>query len=102
MKGYAHGNDVDGPFSQFCTALAVIWKLYMDEAKKMDDTLANEFNSDLDPLLIFVSVFYSCCAAGKMIRLLQRPVSSQPFYRRSSSRSARIFNKIPKTQRIPS
>ncbi|KAJ7440967.1 hypothetical protein FB451DRAFT_1058475, partial [Mycena latifolia] len=47
----------DGPFSQYCTDNAPIWKLYMDQAKITDDNLANIFNSDLDPLLIFAGLF---------------------------------------------
>ncbi|KAJ7455514.1 hypothetical protein FB451DRAFT_1048923, partial [Mycena latifolia] len=47
----------DGPFSQYCADNAPIWKFYMDQAKITDDDLANIFNSDLDPLLIFAGLF---------------------------------------------
>ncbi|KAJ7803039.1 hypothetical protein B0H13DRAFT_1504003, partial [Mycena leptocephala] len=36
---------------------AVIWKLYMLQAKVFNDNLANSLNSDLDPLLIFAGLF---------------------------------------------
>jgi hypothetical protein len=49
------GTTYDGPFSQYCAYTAPIWKLYMDQAKIFDDNLGNLFNSDLDPLLIFVN-----------------------------------------------
>ncbi|KAJ7455415.1 hypothetical protein FB451DRAFT_1048914, partial [Mycena latifolia] len=53
----------DGPFSQYCTDNAPIWKLYMDQAKITDDNLANIFNSDLDPLLIFAGLFSAILSA---------------------------------------
>ncbi|KAJ7455458.1 hypothetical protein FB451DRAFT_642339 [Mycena latifolia] len=53
----------DGPFSQYCTDNAPIWKLYMDQAKISDDNLANIFNSDLDPLLIFAGLFSAILSA---------------------------------------
>ncbi|KAJ6451999.1 hypothetical protein C8R47DRAFT_998263, partial [Mycena vitilis] len=42
---------------------APIWKLYMDQAKIFDDNLANTFNSDLDPLLIFAGLFSAMLSA---------------------------------------
>ncbi|KAJ7261537.1 hypothetical protein C8J57DRAFT_989830, partial [Mycena rebaudengoi] len=39
------------------------WKLYMEQAKIFDDNLANLFNSDLDPLLIFAGLFSGILAA---------------------------------------
>ncbi|KAJ6536832.1 hypothetical protein B0H19DRAFT_1317144, partial [Mycena capillaripes] len=50
----APGSDTEGPFARHCVDTAIIWKLYMIQAKISDDNLANMFNSDLDPLLIFV------------------------------------------------
>jgi hypothetical protein len=47
-------SDSEGLFARFCAANAVIWKLYMLQAKVFNDNLANSLNSDLDPLLIFV------------------------------------------------
>ncbi|KAJ7257710.1 hypothetical protein C8J57DRAFT_544643 [Mycena rebaudengoi] len=57
------GTDVDGPFSQYCTDNATVWKLYMDQARISDDNLANIFNSDLDPLLIFAGLFSAILSA---------------------------------------
>ncbi|KAJ6616742.1 armadillo-type protein [Mycena sp. CBHHK59/15] len=57
------GTDADGPFSHYCTDNAPIWKLYMDQAKISDDNLANIFNSDLDPLLIFAGLFSAILSA---------------------------------------
>ncbi|KAJ6560638.1 hypothetical protein DFH09DRAFT_838085, partial [Mycena vulgaris] len=51
------------PFSQYCTDNAPIWKLYMDQARITDDNLANIFNSDLDPLLIFAGLFSAILSA---------------------------------------
>ncbi|KAJ7643055.1 hypothetical protein DFH06DRAFT_934261, partial [Mycena polygramma] len=51
------------PFSPYCTDNAPIWKLYMDQAKISDDNLANTFNSDLDPLLIFAGLFSAILSA---------------------------------------
>ncbi|KAJ7245296.1 hypothetical protein C8J57DRAFT_945696, partial [Mycena rebaudengoi] len=50
-------------FSQYCTDNATIWKLYMDQARISDDNLANIFNSDLDPLLIFAGLFSAILSA---------------------------------------
>lgn len=44
----------EGPFAPYCVPTATIWKSYMDQAKVSDGNLAETFNSDLDPLLIFV------------------------------------------------
>ncbi|KAJ7207734.1 hypothetical protein C8J57DRAFT_1033657, partial [Mycena rebaudengoi] len=51
------------PFSEDCTDNALIWKLYMEQAKISDDNLANIFNSDLDPLLIFAGLFSAILSA---------------------------------------
>ncbi|KAJ7864332.1 hypothetical protein B0H13DRAFT_1637773, partial [Mycena leptocephala] len=51
------------PFSHHCADNAPIWKLYMDQAKIFDDNLANLFNSDLDPLLIFAGLFSAILSA---------------------------------------
>ncbi|KAF7344848.1 hypothetical protein MVEN_01646500 [Mycena venus] len=53
----------DGPFGHYCADNAQIWKLYMDRAKIFDDNLANLFNSDLDPLLIFAGLFSAILSA---------------------------------------
>ncbi|KAJ7923447.1 hypothetical protein B0H13DRAFT_1602565, partial [Mycena leptocephala] len=53
----------DGPFSHHCADSAPIWKLYMDQAKIFDDNLANLFNNDLDPLLIFAGLFSAILSA---------------------------------------
>ncbi|KAJ7643061.1 hypothetical protein DFH06DRAFT_933896, partial [Mycena polygramma] len=53
----------DGPFGHYCADNAPIWKLYMDQAKISDDNLANTFNSDLDPLLIFAGLFSAILSA---------------------------------------
>ncbi|KAJ7813727.1 hypothetical protein B0H14DRAFT_1431999 [Mycena olivaceomarginata] len=55
--------DDDGPFSPHCADDAAVWKLYMDQAKIFDDNLANLFNSDLDPLLIFAGLFSAILSA---------------------------------------
>ncbi|KAJ7611066.1 hypothetical protein DFH06DRAFT_1245522 [Mycena polygramma] len=55
--------EADGPFTLSCTDNAPIWKLYMDQAKISDDNLANTFNSDLDPLLIFAGLFSAILSA---------------------------------------
>ncbi|KAJ7909957.1 hypothetical protein B0H13DRAFT_2488991, partial [Mycena leptocephala] len=59
----SHGPDSDGPFARYCTDAAVIWKLYMLHAKIFDDKLADKFNSDLDPLLIFAGLFSAILTA---------------------------------------
>ncbi|KAJ7115388.1 hypothetical protein C8R44DRAFT_794568 [Mycena epipterygia] len=56
-------SEEDGPFTEYCTDNAPIWKLYMDQAKISDDNLANLFNSDLDPLLIFAGLFSAILSA---------------------------------------
>ncbi|KAJ7122072.1 hypothetical protein C8R44DRAFT_162974 [Mycena epipterygia] len=61
--GNLTSTDQDGPFSEYCTDNAPIWKLYMDQAKISDDNLANLFNSDLDPLLIFAGLFSAILSA---------------------------------------
>ncbi|KAJ7659202.1 hypothetical protein DFH06DRAFT_437766 [Mycena polygramma] len=48
--------ECNGPFGRDCTDNAQVWKLYMDQAKIFDDKLANVFNSDLNPLLIFAGL----------------------------------------------
>lgn len=53
--GESFGTDIEGPFGPFAADNAPIWKFYMDQVKISDDNLANDVNSDLDPLLIFVS-----------------------------------------------
>ncbi|KAJ7833018.1 hypothetical protein B0H14DRAFT_2255962, partial [Mycena olivaceomarginata] len=42
---------------------AVIWKLYMVQAKTFNDHLADSLNSDLDPLLIFAGLFSAILTA---------------------------------------
>ncbi|KAK7046329.1 hypothetical protein R3P38DRAFT_3175619 [Favolaschia claudopus] len=53
----------DSPFRQECTDNAQLWKLYMHTAKVFDKNLADLFNSDLDPLLIFAALFSAILAA---------------------------------------
>lgn len=48
-----------GPFASYCADNAHIWKLYIEHGKVSDDELANILNSDLDPLLIFVSSVFT-------------------------------------------
>lgn len=42
---------------------ALIWKLYMEQAKISDDQLASVLNGDLDPLLIFAGLFSAILSA---------------------------------------
>ncbi|KAJ7895049.1 hypothetical protein B0H13DRAFT_1463005, partial [Mycena leptocephala] len=53
----------DSPFHQHCANNAQIWKLYMDLANVFDKNLADLFNSDLDPLLIFAGLFSAILSA---------------------------------------
>ncbi|KAF7368472.1 Alanyl-tRNA synthetase [Mycena venus] len=57
------GPDTEGPFSRYCAANSVIWKLYMLQAKTFNDNLATSLNSDLDPLLIFAGLFSAILTA---------------------------------------
>ncbi|KAJ7843017.1 hypothetical protein B0H13DRAFT_1549992, partial [Mycena leptocephala] len=50
-------------FRQHCANNAQIWKLYMDLANVFDKNLADLFNSDLDPLLIFAGLFSAILSA---------------------------------------
>ncbi|KAJ7819971.1 hypothetical protein B0H13DRAFT_1661112, partial [Mycena leptocephala] len=53
----------DSPFRHHCANNAQIWKLYMDLANVFDKNLADLFNSDLDPLLIFAGLFSAILSA---------------------------------------
>ncbi|KAF8160259.1 hypothetical protein K438DRAFT_1985870 [Mycena galopus ATCC 62051] len=53
----------DSPFRQHCSDNAQIWKYYMDYAKIFDRNLADLFNGDLNPLLIFAALFSAILAA---------------------------------------
>ncbi|KAJ7438185.1 hypothetical protein B0H11DRAFT_1752989, partial [Mycena galericulata] len=59
----ATSNLLDGPFSKYCTDSAEIWNLYMKQAKISNDNLANTFNSNLDPLLLFATLFSAILTA---------------------------------------
>jgi hypothetical protein len=54
----------NGPFALFCADNAHVWTLYMERSKIFDKQLANVLNSDLDPLLIFVSLYF-CVVSPK-------------------------------------
>ncbi|KAJ7089488.1 hypothetical protein C8R43DRAFT_908574, partial [Mycena crocata] len=62
-EGWSTGSGTDSPFGEYCTDKALIWRLYMEQAKMWDDNLANIFNSDLDPLLIFAGLFSAILSA---------------------------------------
>ncbi|KAJ7775726.1 armadillo-type protein [Mycena maculata] len=57
--------DTDGlrRFARDCTDVAGVWKLYMDQAKIEDERLAKILSSDLDPLLLFATLFSGILAA---------------------------------------
>ncbi|KAJ7921845.1 hypothetical protein B0H13DRAFT_1604198, partial [Mycena leptocephala] len=60
-----HAGDLrdDSPFRQYCANNAGVWKVYMDLANVFDKNLAELFNSDLDPLLIFAGLFSAILSA---------------------------------------
>ncbi|KAJ7777671.1 hypothetical protein DFH07DRAFT_1056451 [Mycena maculata] len=57
--------DTDNPwrFTRDCSGVAGVWKLYMDLAQTEDKRFADILNSDLDPLVLFATLFSGILAA---------------------------------------
>ncbi|KAF7341826.1 E3 ubiquitin-protein ligase listerin [Mycena sanguinolenta] len=53
----------DEGFARYCADDALIWKLYMNRAKETNENLANSFSSNLDPLLLFATLFSAILTA---------------------------------------
>ncbi|KAJ6506853.1 armadillo-type protein, partial [Mycena sanguinolenta] len=66
----------DEGFAQYCSDDALIWKLYMERAKETNKNLAENFNSNLDPLLIFATLFSAILTA--FLVELQKDLQDRP------------------------